>query len=152
MDQQGDAQEILLGSVEVRCSGGEIFSIRPWGIRTGRKMIARIKTMLLVAANAVKGGLDLGSLMASSYDEIVGIVADTVGLTTKDLEDEGRFLLEDLFSLAEAILRVNFVERPGLSKNLLRLLATSEKAFVPQGAEQIEADPSMTPSPKPSSS
>lgn len=129
-----------MGEAHVQLERGGSAYVRPWGIRTGRRMMKRIRTMVTVGASAARGNLDLGLLLEASYDEIVGLVADTINVPVDDLmDDDGKYTLADFMAILEAIIRVNFVERPGLVKNLEGLFATASRLI--EGGEADEASP-----------
>lgn len=156
-DQTVDRTAVLIATTEVRTVRGEVLYLKTWGVRTGMLMLQRIKTMLLIATQAQSGSLDLNGLMASSGEELVGIVADSFRIKVAELEDEDRFLFEDFLFMLSEVVRVNFVERPGMVAKLLGLLKMAEMAFMPQEAvapagDVAPADPTEgTGTPKPSS-
>jgi len=115
------AEEVLFHGQEVRLASGERIVVNPWGVKTGRRMMRRVKTLWQIYRDTARGKLDLEQLLAESYDEVVSIVADSIGLKLADLEDERRFLLEDVVALATAVVEVNFTKRPEFVAKLVAL-------------------------------
>lgn len=150
--EESTSTEALLGEAVVTTSRGRTIYIRPWGVKTSRRIVARLRTVLRMMLVARDGGSTLPQLIDSSWDELVGITADSVGLSVEELEDDEQFLLEDLLSMIDAIIRVNFIERPGLAKNLMGLLATLDRLGVGKGADTETEAATAEHSPKPSSS
>lgn len=127
MTEKSESTEAVLGEVDVRTARGETFHVRPWGVKTGGRLMRRIQVVLTMAEMARKGDVDFGALLSGAWNEVLGVVADSVGVGTDDLEDDERFALEDVINLVEAIVRVNFVERPGLGKAVAALTTTFER-------------------------
>jgi hypothetical protein len=150
------SEEALLGERDVKLSNGSVIYIGPWGVRTGQRMMRRLKFLFEIYQKTRSGGgFDLGEFMFDSYDEIVDMVAGTIGVEIEELYNEDKYLLEDFIALVEAIIRVNFIERPGLRKNLeslLQLLIGTIDQVMPEGAEEELEAPILTPSQEPSSS
>jgi hypothetical protein len=120
------AEEVLFHGQEVALVSGERIFVNPWGVKTGRRMIRRVKVIWQVYRDAARGQLDLEQLLDSSYDELIAIVADSIGVKASDLEDEGRFLLEDVLALLAAIVEVNFTKRPEFMAKALALFRAFE--------------------------
>lgn len=142
-------EDVLLGEQEVKVSQGRRYVIAPWGIRTGRRLMGRLNTVLRMVAVAAGEG-NLQRLLEECYDEIVGIVADTIDVPQSEFETD--FELSDLLSLVNAILDVNFLARPGgneLGKAIEGLVARMDKMMP---AEEPPVSETATLSEPPSSS
>jgi hypothetical protein len=157
LDETSESEEALLGERDVRLANGKVVHIGPWGIQTGKRMMRRVRFLFEVYQKTRDGGggFDLGEFLFDSYDEIVDMVAGTIKVKTEELYDESKYLLEDLIALVESVIRVNFIERPGLRKNLeslLQLAVGTLDQVMPEGAEEAAESPTPTPTQEPSSS
>jgi hypothetical protein len=130
------AEDVLFHGQEVRLVNGERIAVNPWGIKTGRRMVRRVKTIWRIYRDVSRGAIDLEQLLEDSYGEVVSLVADSIGLSIQDLEDESRFLFEDLVVLVTAIVEVNFTGRPEFTAKLLALFRQ-----VGKGAEDGQSIP-----------
>lgn len=149
-----NSEEALLGEIEVPLELGGAAFIKPWGIKTARRMMRRIKIILTIGLGAASGNLDMADILDSSYGEILSLVSDSLGITVEELEDEDKYTLADLLAIIDAIVRVNFLERPGLLKNFNGLLVTIN-TLIPQeavakAASDAEASEKSSETPTPS--
>jgi len=133
----GKSEEIMLGTKDVRLSTGDIVHLRPWGIRTSRKIVSNVKTVLAMF-RVSQTGQGLGALVQGSYDTIINIVAASSGIAVEELDTDD-FLLEDLLRLAAGVIEVNFRERPGggLGKAIEELMDLTDELF---GAPETESE------------
>lgn len=147
--------DVLFPGKDVKLASGEYLHVKPWGISMSRRMLSRIKTVIRMLTVARGGDMGLEQLIEESYDEVLGILADSLGLTSEQLLDDDRFLLEDFFALLDAVITVNFVERPQMGEKLLGLLGKLEVLVpAPKAAteEAAATEAPETPSEGPSSS
>lgn len=137
-DQQetSASEEAVIGEAEFTTSFGEQLFLKPWGWTTAKRLVGSMRQMLTVAASAAQGGnLDIASIALSLGDEVTILLAasarDQLGgrLTPADFEDEDRFAYDDVLGLLNAVVRVNFIDRPGARKNLEALLGTVGEMF-----------------------
>lgn len=106
------AEEVLFHGQELTTVAGEKLVVNPWGIKTGRKMMGRIKTIMMLFRTISGGEMGLEELLETSYDELVSIAGDSVGVPHTEFMDEKRFLLEDLIAILSTVIEVNFTNRP----------------------------------------
>jgi len=141
-----NSTEALVGALEVPMAMSGVHFARPWGIKTARKMVTRIKVLFALYQVVKESGMSgVTALIDNSFDEVVGIVCDSYDITQEDLEDESKYLMEDLFALVEGLIRVNFIDRPGMVEKFLSLI-DSMNVLVDQGEEPpSEENLSLTP-------
>ena len=139
------AEDVLFHGKEVPLVRGGYIVVNPWGIKTGRRIMVRIKTVLAMFRTASAGDLDLGAILDGSYDEAVSIVADSIGVEISELEDSSKFVLEDLLGLLKAIIEVNFLERPQFMEKLIGLFKMMDMESTTEEAE-TEKTPETPPS------
>lgn len=132
-ENQINSEEAILGTLSVPLELGGAVELRPWGIRTGRRMMGRLKVIMQIVFGLNDGGLNLAVLLESSYGEVVAMTAASMGVEVTELEDETKYTLADLFALVDGVIKINFTERPGLLKNAQSLLGTLQE-ILPQGA------------------
>ncbi len=156
-----NAERVLTHAIgtEVKLSNGEHVLVRPWGYRTGKLLMGRLGTVLRMLALARTGQTTgIGELLSESYDELIGIMADTIGMTLDEVDE--KMLMEDILNVVGVILDVNFIQRPQLVKATEGLIARAEALMPEEPAEptvddvELETEETVTPisSEKPSSS
>ena len=145
------AEDVLFHGKQIPIARGGYIVVNPWGIKTGRRIMVRIKTVLTMFRAATAGDLDLGAILDGSYDEAVYIVAESIGIEVSELEDPSKFLLEDLLGLLKAIIEVNFLERPQFMEKLIGLFRMLDMEPTTEEAE-TETTPETPPSDLPPSS
>lgn len=148
-EEHPDSEEVLLGVTVVQLELGGDVHLRPWGIRSAKRMMSRIKTIFMLAFGG--NTLDIAVLLDSSYDEIVAMVAATIDVEVDVLYDETKYTLTDLLALIDGIIKVNFTDRPGLIKNVQSLMGTLNM-LLPQEAEtetspteSVKSEPTTSP-------
>jgi hypothetical protein len=144
-EETSPAEEVMLKEIAVKLSDGETYYTRPWGIKTGRRMAGRLKAVWLLFQAAQGGNKSLGELLEASYDELVHVAADSIGVSYKKLNTDD-YLIEDLLLVLNAVARINFVERPALGKVTSELLITIEKMAM---TEEMPSMPDTEDSPQP---
>lgn len=142
---------------EVKLSNGERVLIRPWGYRTGKLLMGRLGVVLRLMSIARDGGKGLGELLSESYEELIGIMADTIQMSLDDVDE--KMLMEDILNVIGVIMDVNFIERPQLVKAIEGLIARAEALMPEEPAVEetkLKTEGTLTPmqttSDKPSSS
>ncbi|MEE9244882.1 MAG: hypothetical protein V3U63_01665 [Gemmatimonadota bacterium] len=156
-----NAERVLTHSIgtEVKLASGEHVLVRPWGYRTGKRLMGRLGTVLKMLAMARTGQTTgIGDLLSESYDELIGIMADTIGMSLDDVDE--KMLMEDILNVIGVILDVNFIQRPQLVKAIESLIARAEALMPEEPAAptmedtELETNETVTPtsSEKPSSS
>lgn len=145
------AEDVLFHGKEVKLVSGEYIAVNPWGVKTGQRMMARIKTIFILYRTLSGGEGGLEELLDTSYTELVSIAADSIKLKMKDLEDETRFTLEDLISILSAIVEVNFTSRPEFVAKIKTLFGLLNEMMGGGGDEKAEEE-TTTSSPSPESS
>lgn len=114
-----NAERVLTHEREVKLADGKRILVKPWGYATGKRLVKRLSGMAALWMYVRSGSTSLGELVADSYDEIGGIIMDSIGFS----EDEmNALLLEDVLELASAVIDLNFLQRPQLVKALEGLL------------------------------
>ncbi len=138
---------------EVKLSGGGHVLVRPWGYRTGKLLMSRLGTVLKMLAMARSGQTTgLGDLLGDSYEELIGIMADTIGWSLDDVDE--KMLMEDILNVIGVILDVNFIQRPQLVKAIEGLIARAE-TLIPEETPatptvedtELETEGTLTPTP-----
>ena len=144
-----ESEEALLGSIPVKLQkSGVVVHVEPWGIRTGRRVLGRIKDVMQLARVA-DGNITIDTIVDAGYDEAVQVVAESLHWDADELEEKAD--LADFVALLEAVIRVNFIDRPGMAKNVMSLLGLLNK--MTGGPDDEDEEPeTLTPSPPPSSS
>jgi hypothetical protein len=136
---------------EVQLANGEYILVRPWGYRTGKRLMGRIGTVLKMLALARAGQTaGVGELLGESYDELIGIMADTIGMSLDEVDEQ--MLMEDILNVIGAILDVNFIQRPQLVKAIESLIARAEALMPEEPAvedEEMKTEEILTPTPTP---
>lgn len=153
--EESVSEQALAGVVSVELSSGVTIDLRPWGFKTGKRMMRQIVSMLTVgsALQAEAGESRVGLIMEKYADDLLRMISETIEVPTADLEDETKYDLADFFGLMDGIVKVNFLSRPGrrLTKNLLALFGTLDKITTATvgGETQPETTTEATPTESP---
>jgi hypothetical protein len=149
MSEPSIAEQVLLHfERDVKLTTGETVVVRPWGVKTFTRMSRRINTVISLFLVAYQGkGEGLKELIANSYEELVGIAAESIGWDFERLYDD-KFMLEDVVKILNAVVELNFTERPELGKAITVLAEQVQKVIgqVPIDEEEMEAETSEKPS------
>jgi hypothetical protein len=151
MSEPSIAEQVLLHfERDVKLTTGETVVVRPWGIKTFTRMTRRINAVIGLFLVAYQGkGEGLKDLIADSYEELVGLAAESIGWKFEKLYDD-KYQLEDLLKLLTAVLELNFTERPELGKAVTALMDQVNKivSVVPATeTEETSPNPSSSSSP-----
>lgn len=105
-DQEAPAptpeEEALFPAKIIEMTNGQLVTIHPWGMATGRLLAPRVGD-LVKKMNAEYGVKAIAKLIRESQDEVYEIVRHSLGWTTEQMDE---LVYEDLFTLAQGIISV----------------------------------------------
>ncbi len=149
------SEQALLGVVDVELTDGRHIDLRPWGIKSGKRMLRQIVAMLTIgsAVQVEDGESRIPVIMERYADDLIKMIAETLKVSVAELEDEDKYTFGDMIGLMNGIITVNFLSRPGrrLVKNLEALFETLEKisSVTEEGAPASETTETETETPTP---
>lgn len=90
---------------KVTLSNGDIVEVKPWSIRLFGEMAQRIPNTIAAALpdddDATLSNADVSALFVSLTDEVVAMVAQTIGLTEEEVHE--KMLFDDLLRVATVV-------------------------------------------------
>ena len=136
------AEKILFPTEEVKLSSGERVQVREWNLETWRLMIPRVQA-LFGSFMAIAQGEDLLHLLVDGYDEVLAMVADTLGWKPDQLVAQLRF--GDLLALLQVIVEQNLLggEDGGNLGKVQALMVNLDKL----GSASVESPAAASPAP-----
>ncbi len=106
---------------EVTLVDGTRLIISPWGARKGKIVLDRLQALQPALAAQAGGKWNPTDLLASAWDEVIELVALTVGIPREEIEAEpDGWAFEDVVAVTEAIFDVCVLRSDG--KGALPLL------------------------------
>ncbi len=104
--------EVLFPFREVKLQSGRKVVIRQWDIQTGAILTSRVvKMMERLRDQGLSGDVEVGDLIAVALEECVGIVAETIGWTEKELNE--RASMDDFYDLLQAVIDTSLIREGG---------------------------------------
>lgn len=109
-DEKDPTLDVLFPEREIKLASGATEVIRPWGIKTGMRLMPRV----LELGGRLQGDLSdvaLADLITKATPEVLDIIRHTLGWTEQEAED--RLSYEDIFTLGQAIVEVCIIRVDG---------------------------------------
>ncbi len=121
-----EAEDTLLKEIEVTLANGVKLQFRPWGVSTGKRVMKRVNLVVAMFSAVSGGNVNLVEMVAGAADECVQLVADSAKVEVSEIDND-EVEMADLVDCLDAIVRINFLERPRLGKSLTTLMGSMNK-------------------------
>jgi len=106
-------EKILIPHKEITLTNGTRVTIAPWGLTKGALVLERMNAL---SPKLLVGDANARQLLSRAWDEVVDLVAMTVGIERAEMERdpmEGGWTFEDMCAVTDAVLEVCVVRSDG---------------------------------------